>query len=573
MIHEFIKDIENNNNRINIQKQIKIRNIAATQLHKFLFKKTQTNTIDKKILSMLKSTKEFIRNNPDILFTRADKGNATVVLNTNTYIQKMEELLSDRETYIVVNKNPTPTIEKNLNDTLKKWLHRELISKKEFFRLRSSDSLLPKAYGLPKIHKVNCPFRIIVSSINTTLYSFAKFLQDIIASGSPTCTSHVSNSFELCVALSGLRIGDDQILVSFDVVSLFTNVPLDLALHSIEKRWINIGHLTKIPMNEFLTAVRFVLSSTFFTFNNIIYKQTHGTPMGSPLSPIIADIVMQDLEENVLNKDHVHLPFYYRYVDDIVFATNDANVNHILELFNSYHQRIKFTVEKESNRSLSFLDLLLIVNNNRIIIDWFHKKSFSGRYLSFFSHHPICHKIGTIFSLVDHAVLLSHPMFHMKNIKLCIQLLIDNDYPLNLIFNTISRRLKSLSARDCSNDILVTPHNDNTATDPVNDKQIIVFPYLKRISEMISSVVPRSDYTIGYRCLNKLNKLIKTHKDRNQPSANNNVIYKISCRDCDASYVGQTKRQLKTRLREHRNNIKLDQAKRSVITEHINSII
>jgi len=51
-----------------------------------------------------------------------------------------------------------------------------------------------------------------------------------------------------------------------------------------------------IPKDEFLDAVQFVLKSTFFSFDNQIYKQNYGTPMGSPLSPIIADIVMQDLE-------------------------------------------------------------------------------------------------------------------------------------------------------------------------------------------------------------------------------------------------------------------------------------
>jgi len=61
-------------------------------------------------------------------------------------------------------------------------------------------------------------------------------------------------------------------------------------------------------------VLKFVLSSTSFTFNNIIYKQTFDTPMDSSLSPIIADVVMQDLEENILNRIEFGIPFYYRYV-------------------------------------------------------------------------------------------------------------------------------------------------------------------------------------------------------------------------------------------------------------------
>jgi len=97
VIHEFIKDIEGNANRVNVHKQIKIYNIAVAQLNKFLHKKTQKNAIDNNILSMVKSTIEFMHNNPNIIF-RADKDNVTVALNKNVYIEKIEELLHDKET-------------------------------------------------------------------------------------------------------------------------------------------------------------------------------------------------------------------------------------------------------------------------------------------------------------------------------------------------------------------------------------------------------------------------------------------------------------------------------------------
>jgi len=122
IIHEFIKDMEGNTNRINIHNQIKIRNIATAQLNKFLHKKTQKNIIDINILSMVNSTVEFMHNNPEVTFTRTDKGNVTVALNRNVYVQKIEELLHDKKTYSLIKRNPASSIKKNLNDTLKKMV-------------------------------------------------------------------------------------------------------------------------------------------------------------------------------------------------------------------------------------------------------------------------------------------------------------------------------------------------------------------------------------------------------------------------------------------------------------------
>jgi len=74
---------------------------------------------------------------------------------------------------------------------------------------------------------------------------------------------------------------------------------------------------------------------------------------------------------------------------------------------------------------------------------------------------------------------------------------------------------------------------------------------------------------IDFRCINKLSQFIKVHKDQDHTLSKNNLVYKISCNNCDASYVEQTKRQLRTRLKEHKNNLKQDKSKHSIISEHI----
>jgi len=309
-------------------------------------------------------------------------------------------------------------------------------------QLRSSDSPLPKAYGLLKIHKENTPLRIIVSSVNTALYPLAKFLNKILSDNILPTKYHVKNSFELCSALSSMTVPAGSKLFSFDVISLFTNVPIGLAINSIEKRWEHIERHTKIIKSEFIRAIEFILSSTYFYFNNKIYKHTFGTPMGSPLSPIISDLVMRDLEDMVLNSLTIQPIFYFRYVDDIILLTYEEEILNILDKFNSYHLRLRFTMESEVNHALNFLDVTILIKNNRIVTDWFHKTTFSGRYLSFYSNHPFSHKIGTIYGLVEHAIKLSHPFFYEKNLKLCIEILLNNGYLLSLIFDKVNTRKK-----------------------------------------------------------------------------------------------------------------------------------
>jgi len=89
---------------------------------------------------------------------------------------------------------------------------------------------------------------------------------------------------------------------------------------------------------------------------------------------------------------------------------------------------------------------------------------------------------------------------------------------------------------------------------------MLVFPYIKNISETIKSSIDSKKYIIGYRILNNLTDYIKRHKDINKLDTMNNVVYKISCNNCSASYVGQTKRQLKTKINEHVKNVTFDES-------------
>jgi len=225
-----------------------------------------------------------------------------------------------------------------------RWKNKEFIDIQIYRNLHTTDGLLSRAYGLPKIHKQGHPLRIIVSSIGSPLYSLSNYLHNIIKSSIPTPLSFIKNSYHLVSKLNGITLDSQLELASLDVVSLFTNVPFELVYEGIQKRWELISMNTAIPIEEFLTAIcRLILNSTFFSFNHVNYKQIFGTSMGFPLSPIISDLVLQDLETQALQLLQFKIPIYCRYVDDILLATHHSQFNDILKIFNSFHTRLKFT--------------------------------------------------------------------------------------------------------------------------------------------------------------------------------------------------------------------------------------
>jgi len=374
-----------------------------------------SDPIDTLLLKWRDVAERFQKLHPDILFTRADKGNTTVALNKNEYLSQMMSL-NDKDTYTVVNNDPTKKVISKLTSLISEWKKLNYIDNRTYKQIYCSDGPLPRAYGLPKIHKPNNPLRLIISSINSPLFGFSEFLQDILQKSIPNPNSYIKNSLHLVNQLEGKVIDDQHTLISLDVVSLFTNVPVELVVDSVTKRWDLISQKTKIPLEQFIIAIRFIMESTFFTFNKIIYKQIFGTPMGSPLSPIIADLVMQDIETKAIEKLPCALPFFYRYVDDIILAVPIDLVDCVLNTFNLIHRRLQFIMEREKEGRIGFLEILIIREHRNFIFDIYHKPTFSGKFLNFHSHHPISHKKGLIISLTDKIVKLSHPKFHSKNL-------------------------------------------------------------------------------------------------------------------------------------------------------------
>ena len=144
------------------------------------------------------------------------------------------------------------------------------------------------------------------------------------------------------------------------------------------------------------------MEQNFFKFIHQFYRKTFGTPMGSPISPSLADFVMHDVETDIFKRIDFCIPVY------TFLLIPKYKIHYILTLFNSYHKRLLFTSELENNNCLNILNILIIKNSDSSISNnWFLNESLSGRFLNYFSLHPLHKKIGIMKNLMDSAILLS----------------------------------------------------------------------------------------------------------------------------------------------------------------------
>lgn len=339
----------------------------------------------------------------------------------------------------------TTSIEKKCNELISHWEKQQYIGGEEAKSLRKYNSVCSKIYGLVKVHKNGNPLRPIVSSIDSPTYNLSKMFCRILKNVVGKSCSTVRNATELAVKLRIVRLPSNYVLISLDVVSLFTKIPKELVYDAVQKRWQNIKKFTTLPKEEFLAGLQLVLEQCCFQFNGVFYKQIFGAPMGSPSSPVFADLILEILQDVVIKKLGFKLPFYIRYVDDILTAIPADKVQHIKSMFNSYNQHIQFTIEEEKNQRISFLELLCIRDNRSIKTDWYHKDTWSGRYLNFESHLPITYKRNTVALLTEKILLLSEPKFHQKNFELLRSTLKKNLYPKNLVESIIQQTKEKMN--------------------------------------------------------------------------------------------------------------------------------
>ena len=198
---------------------------------------------------------------------------------------------------------------------------------------------------------------------------------------------------------------------------------------------------TKLDTTDIISLLNFVLSNNYFVYNESVYKQIHGCAMGSPVSPVVANLCMEAIEEMAINTTPVPPKVWKRYVDDSFCIIKRNAVDSFHNTLNSIDQHISFTIEEENNNQMAFLDALVTRKDNDLIIEVYRKPTHTDRYLDFFSHHDKRHKTSTAETLLHRATNLpSTKQGKEKELIHVIDALRSNNYPQNVISNILKKK-------------------------------------------------------------------------------------------------------------------------------------
>lgn len=573
-IHEIMADVEYIVEHFEHDQQ---KDIVRTDASNALLRAKQKSGIspaDRFLLDRFKKCNDFLHEHQELACVRSDKGGKTVLMYKQDYTDKSTAMLSDRTTYKVIS-DPTGSLQRKNNELVSLWHTKNLIDWSVKRKITTYNAVPPRMYFLPKFHKANLPLRPISSDINGPTNAMSKFAVGIL-NNLEKSRYHIRNSYDFREFITTQRFGTDERMVSFDVVSLFTNALMERIKTVLLQRWPEIQRYTKLPQQDFFKMIKLCTCNSYFKHGDKFYQQIYGTPMGSPISPISVEILLDALLDEVICKAETELNIKItvckKYVDDIFLVLPEDKIDAVLKIFNGAERRIQFTLENERNEELPFLDMVVIrdTTSNTFLTRWYKKPIASGRLLNYHSLHPFGQRVATAIGLIDRVNRLSDARFNNENKTTVFEILVSNDYPKKLISRLWNRYHNSRSRGDTVN----MSNNTGDATDQLatetNAKIYRGMLYVNGVSEQIRksirNVAPNIE--VSMRNFHSVGTLFSSLKDRLPTMLQSNVVYHIPCLDCNRDYIGTTSQLLKVRVGQHKGTVRNIQPEKSALAHH-----
>ncbi|XP_072048770.1 uncharacterized protein [Amphiura filiformis] len=472
--------------------------------------------------------------------------------------------------------------------------------------------------------------RPIISGCGTATEKISLFVDQHLKPYVKTLPSYVEDDNDFLRKLVQINeqhgpLPDDAILCTMDVTALYTNIPTNEFIAACQ-HYLSQQHSTT-EVEVLSRFMELTLTQNNFELAGKHYIQVLGTAIGTRMAPSGACLFMGRLEENFLSVATKKPLIWLRYIDDVflIWTHGEEELDKFIAHCNTRHPTIKFTAERSCN-SISFLDVMVGLQNGFLETDLYSKPTDTHQYLLWSSCHPKHTKQSLPYGLAFRLRrICSSDDVLATRVDQLKQHLLDRGYPAKVIQKQIQKaidvpRSEALEPRQTSESkgderipfvmtydpshssiasiikkYLPILHSSNRCKAAISEPPMVAFRRPRNIKDAIvrSAMKPTSQVqSRGFQpcnkcaaCEHKHNTCCTQHTVSSQDFSSyvtgqhfninhplnclsTNVIYLINCKKCGQQYVGETKRALKTRLLEHCGDTKHNRDK--PVARHFN---
>ena len=305
-------------------------------------------------------------------------------------------------------------------------------------KMYPTEASSPKLYGLPKIHKNDIPLRPIVSSQGSVSYGVAKELARILKPLTGNKKHQVLNSKEFADDIKKIKLEEGECIISYDVAALFTSIPVKSALEGVKKKLeqdTELHQRTTMSIQNIMDLLEFCLCNTYFLFQGNYFEQTQGAAMGSPVSPVLANLYKESFEDRALSSAVNPPRWWKRFVDDTFVILKRDHKEEFLLHINSVDPSIQFTTEEQKedddpsiqftteeqkeDGSMPFLGILVTPQEDGTLTSKVYRKpTYTDLYLQWDSHHNLACQYSVVNTLTHRAkAVCSSPQLLMEELN------------------------------------------------------------------------------------------------------------------------------------------------------------
>lgn len=329
--------------------------------------------------------------NENLVIKPADKGGGIVILNKTDYKLEMENLLSDVDTYQLLQGDPTSQYKSALIQLINEGMDLGILTAKEAAYLVPSAPRLATLYYLPKVHKnpSRPPGRPIVSGVDSLTSRLGAYLDSFLQPLVLKLQSYTRDSTQIIQILQDVIVDENTILATVDVTSLYTVIPHDLGMRALRFFFDSWSDINVTQVDFLMKCFEYALHHNYFWYSGNYYLQCRGVAMGARYAPSLANLYVGLWEMESIYHDHPPgLRLWKRYIDDvmILWQDNQESFDHFFHKVNNNDRNLRFTLE-QSLIQVHFLDLTITKKGSRLETTTYFKPTDRNGYVPYNSCH------------------------------------------------------------------------------------------------------------------------------------------------------------------------------------------